>query len=393
MLNKIAKPKRVFTLIVLLISSVNRSWGQTPSENPVKLVATPTPTIQSLAVESINRKLSLLSAETFSKYLQLAYSRDLLKQQDADNGSTYTLKGSLFAVGGIFNGKFNNLSTLQGNYFNRNFTVEIGAKAQGTTKLSDGVLGFTYAIINKRDPLFNFTRNDSLMQGRAVRSLSTAYTIFKTQISTNPNRTKLEADYNNAVRLDGISGVANQIKFFKEQGIDGVEEYSIEMVTDSLKQGALLTVFGHGNTDFANNKPITQSDLGVQFLIGLSNNKGRARPWDLNIKAFYAWRPDTIAGIEKRNLNRTSFTASLGVNKVLVSGTNTKKSFLEFSLDAGYERRTGILYSEEDRDRPYGQAVVRARITDQVWVPLTVQLDLKNGNALGFLNIVWNLTP
>lgn len=379
-------------LTLLLLSSHVHTWAQTPSENTIGS-ATPAPKLVPLAVESTNRKLSLLTGETFAKYLQLAYSRDLLKQEDSDNGTTYTVQGSLFAIGGLFNGEFNKLSTIQGSYFTRNFAVELGAKTQGTTKLSDGVVGFTYALINHRDPLTNFVKNEGLMQERAVRSLSDAHRKFLDQISSATNRTRLVADYDKAVQLDGTSGVANQIKFLKEQGIEGVEEYSIEAVTDSLKQGALLTVFAHGNTDFANTKPLTQSNVGLQFLIGLSNARGRTRPWDLNVKTFYAWRPDTTTIIEQRNLSRTSFTASIGVNKVLINGTDTKKSFLEFSLDAGYERRTGVLYKEESRDRPYGQAVIRARITDQVWVPLTVQLDLKNGNALGFLNIVWNLTP
>ena len=383
---------RLLGIVLLLAGSAPQAWAQTPAETPAHPLQD-RPKIQD-AVESTNRKLSLLSSETFAKYLQVAYSRDLLKQEKGDKGSTYTLKGSLFAIGGIFQGDFNNLSTLQGNYFTRNLSLEVGAKAQGTTKLSDGVFGFTFALINKRDPLFNFVHNEDRMQKRAINSIVAASNRYFRQATSPNDSLKRLADYRAAAQKDGINSEANQIKFLRDNGIDdAITDYSVEMVTDSLKQGVLFTVFGHGNTDFAKNKPITQSDLGLQFLVGLSKPQCRARPLDLNAKAFYAWRPDSTLLPDHRNLDRTSFTVSLGVNKVLISGAATDKPFLEFSLDAGYERRTGIVYSNQDRDRPYGQAVVRARITDQVWVPLTVQLDLKNGNALGFLNIVWNLTP
>ena len=381
---------RLLGIALLLIGAASQASAQTPAENTAG-AAGATPSVRAFAVESTNRKLSLLSSETFAKYLQIAYSRDLLTKEDGDQGSTYTLKGSLFAIGGIFKGNFNNLSTLQGNYFTRNLNLEAGAKAQGSTKLSDGVFGFTFALINKRDPLFNFAPNEKRMQDLAVKSLSAARLKFFGQATSAEDKLKRQADYRAAAAKDSINGVANQIKFLHDHGLDDVAEYSIEMVTDSLKQGALLTLFGHGNTDFSKNKPITQSDLGIQLLCGLVGSQ--KRPWDLNIKAFYAWRPDSTLLPDHRNLDRTSFTASFGVNKVLISGTATDKPFLEFSLDAGYERRTGTVYNGQDRDRPYGQAVVRARITDQVWVPLTVQLDLKHGNALGFLNVVWNLTP
>jgi hypothetical protein len=381
---------------MLLLAAALDAGAQTLSEMPLSTYGDSL-TLQSLAVNATNRKLSQLSYETLGKYLQLAYSRDLLKQEAGASGSTYTVKGSLFAIGGLLNGDFNELSTQQGSYFTRNFVIELGAKTQEQAKLSDGVGGFTFALVNKRDPLSNFTKDGPAMQERAVLSISQARVKLFKKFDKMPNGAQFKAAYRAAAEQDGTNGIANQLRFLQANGIDGdkLAEYTFGMVADSLKQGLLITAFGHGNTDFASSRALTQSDLGLQLLWGLPNctAAGQARPWDLNIKAYYAWRPDTAVLERQRNLDRTSFMATLGVNKVLISGTETEKPFLEFSLDAGYERRTGTLYDEEDRDRPYGQAVVRARITDQVWVPLTVQLDLKHGKALGFLNVVWNLTP
>lgn len=388
-----------------LLFGVNTAFGQTANlattvRHDMNTTGGPPTTSTSplvVASEAIlekyqNKQLSQLSFETFTKYVQLAYDRDLLTKKNAtdESGSTYVLKGSLFAINGLAQSNFDELSTQQGNAFMRHFSVEAGAKTGKGNTVSDGVFGFTWAIINRRDPFFNFPSNDLALQAAAVTSLSNAIAAFPT--SPGGKNQALLAQLAAAVAKDAAKGTSTdeQVKFYRSQGYD-VHPYSLELVSAALKNRGLLTLFGRANTNFGKTQGFTHGELGLHYLVGWLPARS-SNSWELEAKTSFVWDTTATPTAEPRGLDHRAFITTVGLNKVLISSGDVAKPLLEFKLNAGYEYRPSQLYKDEVRSKPYGETSLRIRINDQVWAPLTMQFDT-HGNVLGFLKVVWNIVP
>jgi len=340
-----------------------------------------------------NKKLSQLSFETFTKYIQLAYDRDLLNQKAAQDGAgaTYVFKGSLFALDGLSRGDFDELSTQQGTAFTRHFSVELGAKTGKGSSVSDGVFGFNWAIVNKRDPFFNFPANTLALQEKAINSLEKATEAFNKAVAANPDAKRLLALQDEAEQKDRKTNSNDaQIKFYQDQGFD-VYPYTLAVIADALKNRGLLTIFGRANTNFGKTQGFTHSEVGLRYLKGWLRT-GSSNSLELDAKTSFAWDTTATPTAEQRGLDHRAFITTLGLNKVLISTSDAAKPLLEFKLSAGYEYRPGQLYKGEFRSKPYGETSLRIRINEQVWVPLTAQYDT-HGNVLGFLKVVWNIVP
>lgn len=349
-------------------------------------------------LQAQERQLSRFSQEVFSRYLQVAYDRDLLERE----GTTYTVKGSLFALGGIVRSDFNELSTQQGTRFGRSFAVEAGAKAGNQFKLSDGIIGFNWALIDHRNPLFY--REDDAIEIRnqlaANRSGRKAQADFESAVATvRVKQGDVAADAMAKERTDAIDPNLQPTPAARQKALQAVydkyniktgEKYTIETVTESLKNRSLFTIYGRAYTDFEKLIP-TQSEIGLQYLRGIGTSADDQNRWQFDIKAFLALRPDsTLVG---RNLRRSSLIAKAGVNRVLIMAADGKQSFLEAKFDLGNEYRTGTVFPTEDKNTFYGEAALRVRVSQQFWVPLTIKYDANDGTVLGFLKVIWNISP
>ncbi|WP_210514562.1 hypothetical protein [Hymenobacter terricola] len=339
-----------------------------------------------------NKQLSQLAFETFAKYIQLAYDRDLLTQKATPDGAgaTYVLKGTLFAIDGLTRGDFDELSTRQGTAFMRHFSVELGAKTGKGSSVSDGVFGFNWAIVNKRDPFFNFPANEIELQSKAVVSLSAARVKFKAKLLATPDPA-LAAKEKAAVQKDKAAGNTDeQLKFYQSQGY-AVSAYTLALVAEALKTRGLLTLFGRANTNFGKTQGFTHGELGLRYLVGWLPVRN-SNSLELDARTAFAWDTTATPTAEPRGLDHRAFITTVGLNKVLISSSDVARPLLEFKLNAGYEHRPSQLYNGESRDKLYGETSLRVRINEQVWVPLTVQYDT-HGNVLGFLKVVWNIVP
>lgn len=349
-------------------------------------------------LQAQERQLSRFSQEVFSRYVQLAYDRDLLEKE----GSAYTIKGSVFALGGIFRDEFNELSTRQGTKFSRSFAIELGAKVGEEYRLSDGIVGFNWALIDHRNAFLYKESDASEIRKQLAGNLAgrKAQADFNAKVEALRS-SKGEADARAMAqeRFDAINPNINTTAEARAKALKAVYDkynvtyastYTIESVTEALKNRGLLTLYGRGYTDFKEALP-TQSEIGFQYVKGFDTSLDNPSRWQFDIKSYLALRQDSTA--EKRNLDRSSIISKVGVNRILIMNPDGKQSFMEAKFDIGNEFRTGNLFKDEDKNTFYGEASLRIRVSSQFWVPLTLKYDIDNATAFGFLKVVWNISP
>jgi hypothetical protein len=363
-------------------------YGQTPAPLP------PKPT--DVAVEDAQEKqFSRFSQEVFSRYIQAAYDRDLLTR----DGSTYTVKSSLFGLKSLGDQDFDELSTVKGSKFSRHFAVELGAKAGEQFKLSDGVVGFTWAVIDRRDILYNFRSLETELQQQAqyITAEVNKKAAFDAEVANIRTKDPARADALVAKLREAQDPLKNKTPaarqkavaaVYEESGVDYKSVYNIDDLKKGMKNRGLLTFYGTGYTDFKDATP-TQAELGMRYVGGFGSQK--ANPFLLDVQAYYAWRGDTVTA--ERDLDRQVAVTKIGVNKVVISGQDEDKPLVELKFNGGNEYRFGTRYSDEKTWTPYGEAVLRIRLSEQIWVPLTLKYDVKDATAFGFLKVVWNLSP
>jgi hypothetical protein len=382
---------RTIAICLGTLAGVPSAWAQTGASSTLR------PDTVAL-LQAQEKQSSRFSQEVFSRYVQVAYDRDLLEKE----GSTYTAKGSIFALGGIFRDDFNALSTRQGTKFSRSFALEIGAKTGKQFKLSDGVVGFTWALVDHRNAFLyrESDANEIRNQVAANRDDRKSQADFAIKVEDVRRRQgNVIADAMAQERIDALNTRLHPTSSDREKALKAVYDkyqvasvnsYTVETVTEALKNRGLLTFYGRGYTDFNKLLP-TQAEIGFQYVKGFDALLAHPSAWQFDIKTFLALRPDST--IEHRNLQRSSIITKAGINRVLIMAADGKQSFLEAKLDLGNEYRTGNIFPTEDRNTFYGEAALRIRVSTQFWVPLALKYDINNGNVFGFLKAVWNISP
>jgi hypothetical protein len=86
---------------------------------------------------------------------------------------------------------------------------------------------------------------------------------------------------------------------------------------------------------------------------------------------------------------RADIKASGGINFSLIK-SKTQKSILEFKPYIEYLAILTTPIGDEKKNLFSANADFRLRITDNLWLPLTIAYDLNKKNFLGFLNVAFN---
>jgi hypothetical protein len=146
-----------------------------------------------------------------------------------------------------------------------------------------------------------------------------------------------------------------------------------------LQSKGLLTITTDGTSNESGK--FNKASFGIAYLKG---NKEAWNEIDLRAKLVYA---DTLV---TDHLPRTAFNAKVGWN--FKFGNDYKKqSYLEIKAVAEYNKIFNNLLPDEEEEVYSGNAEIRIRITDDLWIPFIVKYDIEKANFLGFLNVTYNL--
>ncbi|TAH01884.1 MAG: hypothetical protein EAZ16_11015 [Sphingobacteriales bacterium] len=99
---------------------------------------------------------------------------------------------------------------------------------------------------------------------------------------------------------------------------------------------------------------------------------------ELNLKASLDFSDDT-ANVKLNDLNRQVFNFSGGFNWIILRNSRSK-SLLEFKGAVSYFNVLKGGYAGETKS-------LRLRITNDIWLPIQINYNPKNGDLFGFLSI------
>ncbi|HUP11759.1 MAG TPA: hypothetical protein VM187_06095, partial [Niastella sp.] len=85
-------------------------------------------------------------------------------------------------------------------------------------------------------------------------------------------------------------------------------------------------------------------------------------------------------------LKRAVFSFEPGLN-LAIRTKHTRKSYLELKFSGGYFYNFGQLYAGELRNRLFFNGTLRLRVMNEIWVPIEIKYDPKNGSLFGFINV------
>lgn len=282
------------------------------------------------------------------------------------------------------------------NKFARNFQMNFGINLNGNYKMEGIKAGFTYAIVNKRDSAI-FKLSDKL--GKALAKKDELAIIkmskFIEDAKCNEDEDK-ECQKNLGLKINAIKEAQGKARRFvkREDFPEYFQEYlpkdfnkdvdslniKLEKEQDNYFKKPLLTVTVNGI--FGKEKRfLNQAEANLVYLQGVSDQRKKA---EIDIRAGFTVK-DTISD---KKYYKTEFKSSAGINFSLFSSKDSKsyfeaKPYLEFIKTFG-----NALF--EDKNTFNASADIRIRIVNNMWLPITIKYDLKEGRFLGFLNIVFN---
>lgn len=287
--------------------------------------------------------------------------------------------------------------------FSRNFQFNFALKLDSQYRFNGAKVGFSYAIINRRDSsLLNLMNTpadtyfiqfmDSLqfVLNRYEMSFPKEGSFFK-----NPKDSILYFETKAIITRQLESGERFNPKlypkaFLQFANFDIIEKnyrmfdslYQIELA--KVRQRPLLTLSAYGT--FINEPGIFSE--GKAELIYLQGLTKKGRNLELDVRASI----NMVDTITAKLTKRVEIKSTAGCNWAIVTARNNiNKSLVEFKPHVEYSYIPKGLYQNEKKEVFSANAELRIRVMDNLWVPLLIKYDLSNKNFLGFLKVALNM--
>ena len=338
--------------------------------------------------------------DVFSSFLQLASENFDPKTKSLNFNST------LFTIKSKADPELLKDENIRKAGFSRNFQFNVKLDLDNNYKYKGFTGGFTYAIVNGRDKSLavltdskygdlheKFKKMLTKIRTELVKEMSSISDDTERQKATDALDEEIE-NIKNANEPTNSSIYNNIIvKYNKSNSIiEGYSDNDIKTLVAHIKKlkdseyekidaKPLWTISADGtaNTDCKFNK----ASLGTIFLVG--NNKA----WneiDLRAKLTYT---DTL---KLEHLPRTGFNAKAGMNFKIGKDSN-QKSYFEVKVYGEYNAIFNNLIADEKKSNFLANSDIRIRLTDDLWIPITIKYDTDKANFLGFLNVTYNFNP
>lgn len=396
--------RKIFIIILVGFSSISM-FAQTRDEKKENTTNT---------LKQIENAKSGNLLDAFGSFYQFAF-----KNMDVNNKSL-DLNSTLFSLVKNYDADILNTKSRKSIEFLRNF--QINAKVNLDKKLSfDGYsAGFTYAILNKRDKGFIDIEHTSFAAdineynreiGQAVTDVTVkeltdfhttngrnmdlsekqklSYDITKVATALRNNKTvdedlkKIYTDYK--AILDTRIAASDYFKPKRDKNgqpiakSDDLTKFIGDAKKDFLKElekKPFLSIASSGITD--REGQLNKASAELIFLIGGHNGE-----LDIRAKFNYA---DTL---DIPDSQRSIFNGKIGYNLKVIKGKEDK-SYFEIKAYGEYNKILKNVLADEEEEQITANADFRIRLSDDLWIPLTIKYDPENSNFLGFLNVTYN---
>jgi hypothetical protein len=105
----------------------------------------------------------------------------------------------------------------------------------------------------------------------------------------------------------------------------------------------------------------------------------------LDLTISYTWQADTMK--EFTNLHRNVYGANVGGNLTFPANVP-----LEIKPSISFVHIDGPLYQKESTNSFKANITPRIRVNKQLWIPITISWDPRNGQIFGFLRVQYSIT-
>lgn len=294
----------------------------------------------------------------------------------------------------------------------RNINFAFSLRLDSSYKFNGFTSSVKYAIINKRDETVSRAFLSIVSRNESVKELQQLGTLIFQYASSIPDTAQKRRVIQQAtafrkgeIGFDGLDPLTqsailaatqnspltqNLYKTISEDKSFNLKNAAADIYQRLKKEynNNLLWTIGITDTTYKNQFMFSNIVLHSELLRGVSNNQ-RKNDVELNIRTSLQLTDDTLkAG---RDLKRTVFSFEPGVNMVLKM-KETGKSFFEWKLGGGYYRTFNGLYNGEAKELITLNSTLRIRLLHDIWLPLEIRYDPKEGNWFGFLNVKANFT-
>jgi len=350
--------------------------------------------------------------DVFAGFYQFAFKSIDVNEKSLDLNST------LFSLVKNYDEDILNTKNRSSIVFLRNFQINAKLNLDDKLNFNGYSVGFTYALLNKRDKGFidldeNLkeqineldllmvnattkiitaemdsyrTKNNKEMSSSEMNKLSDDISEVSTSIRNGENveNPKLQQYYDD-VKKELNKEIINNNYFqnLKNKNnnnlvnIDSVNTHLQDLKDDYIKdleKKPFLSISPSAITD--KDGKLNQASAEMVFLVG-----NRFGEFDVRAKYNYL---DTISP----SMPRSIFNGKIGYNfKVLTKGV---KSFFEIKAYGEYNKIFKNVLTNEKEETILANADFRIRLTDDVWIPITVKYDTETSNFLGFLNVTYS---
>ncbi len=292
----------------------------------------------------------------------------------------------------------------------RNLNFSFDAKLDSNYHFNGFASSITYALINRRDyTVYDQFIDLVLLKNRDYHLLHEAIAIAINGISDTVLRKKvreqelklfntkgftfdqLDDDVKTiilqAAKDDNLNSFVNAVKSNPELSIADSAAKNFNDVKNSFQNKHLLTI-GVADTTY------NDGFFFQNVLFSAESVKGFLKPensvnlqWDIKVNDLLG--NDSLK--TSRNLNRQILNIEPGINLIIKNKSN-QQSLVEFKLSGSYNHILNGLHANESKDSTTINGTLRIRIINDLWIPLEIKYDPKNGNVFGFLNVRLNFT-
>lgn len=351
---------------------------------------------QSNAKDSIRTAANLKtgnSQDVLISFFQLAFD-DITSEK-----KSLKFQSSLFAI----KAKTDSNLWIDRNYlkekFSRNLVLSISPTFDSSYKFKSNTFAFKYAIVNNRDKtVFDFSTPTDTFFTKLKRSVLEEYAKTFSDSTRNPNyRLALnffsDEDEENRTPIEKLPADFKQLlknksnrTIFQKFTPDQFRNYlrdQYRSLAKYVENRGLLTLEG-AFSSFNNGRLFSGINLNSQYLKGLIPENKKTNI-ELNLKASLDFSDDT-ANVKLYDLNRQVFNFSGGFNWIILRNSRSK-SLLEFKGAVSYFNVLKGGYAGETKSLFAGEGTIRLRITNDIWLPIQINYNPKNGDLFGFLSI------
>jgi hypothetical protein len=292
----------------------------------------------------------------------------------------------------------------------RNLNYAVGLKLDTAYRFNGFSSTIRYAIINKRDETISRTFLGMVVNDTLVKQIFALNLLMSANISNigapgSAEQLAAKQGYDEFIKgkknfgdltkatKDTILAVLNRNDSTKRlyDYLKGNDKFNMKKTADSIYKDFkdnfnrnLLWTAGVTDTTYKNQFVFSNVVFSTDLVKGFNKFSKTRNELELNIHSQLQLVDDTLK--VGRDLKRAVFNFEPGVNLAFKTKFS-KKSYLEIKFSGAWYHNFSSVYVNEERDQVIANATVRLRVFNDIWIPIEIKYDPKNGNLFGFVNV------